>query len=79
MRLSPCKWIERDETGRPRCEHGWAYGACGRWRCPEKTRVTQRKYEDSAKGVESRREYNKTEARIEYHRAVARDWRRLNL
>jgi hypothetical protein len=43
-----CIWIERDETGRPRCEHGWAIpaGRKGRdwWQCAERRRVSQRKH-----------------------------------
>lgn len=50
-RRSPCKWIARDDEGRPKCEHGWAVsrGRSG-WRCPLKARETNARYRRTDKG-----------------------------
>lgn len=59
MRASPCKWLERDGEGRPRCEHGWAYGKGGRqWRCPRKAVENQRRYRQTEKGRETAARYD---------------------
>lgn len=60
--LPACKWIDRDDTGRPRCEHGWAISAGPRWNCPEKARDNLRRYRATSKGRETQRRYNASDA-----------------
>lgn len=92
MRQSPCKWLERDETGRPRCEHGWAYKMSrGRWGCPksraetlrrydssEKGHVSRLRYQTSEKGRETKKRYQTSEARLKYQDSEERRevWRK---
>lgn len=46
-----CKWIERDEQGRPRCEHGWAVSqGRGKWDCREKKHRRDSRYRSTEKG-----------------------------
>lgn len=58
MRRSPCKWIDRDEDGRPSCEHGPAFKAGDRWRCRQKHMANVQRYERTEKGAEFRRLHN---------------------
>ncbi len=49
-RSSPCKWLERNDEGRPRCEHGWAHKAGKAWRCPQKAYLNTSRYDRTEKG-----------------------------
>lgn len=52
-------WLEFDELGRPRCEHGWARKAWkGRYRCRHSHDEAQRRYRATDKGRETARRYN---------------------
>lgn len=51
-------WLERDDTGRPRCEHGWAHKGGRRWRCPAKKYVSDRRYDSTPQGREVIRRRN---------------------
>lgn len=59
----PCRWLERDVTGRPRCQHGWAHKAsAGRWRCREKHRLNNLRWSHTESGREAKRRKNATAA-----------------
>lgn len=45
-----CKWLSRDESGRPSCEHGPAIAAGKWWRCREKHYQSCLRYDRSEKG-----------------------------
>jgi hypothetical protein len=73
MRQSPCKWIERDAEGRPRCEHGWATsGGGGRWHCRKKQREAQLRYAPSEAAEEKKRESQRRYASTEKGRERTR-------
>ena len=70
MRQPPCKWLERDSEGRPRCEHGWARKNGNGWWCRMKQDESVRRYENTDKGREMRRKVNAapaTRSRKELH------------
>lgn len=76
-RRSPCKWIARDDEGRPKCEHGWAQRRGVGWRCPLKTREANARYRRSEKGKERRLRWQRSPLAHEHKRrwnqsAVAR-------
>ncbi len=58
MRGSPCKWLERDDEGRPRCEHGWAIKTGTAWYCRSKKLEADRRYCNTEKGRAFRRSHN---------------------
>lgn len=60
-RLSPCKWIDRDDHGRPRCEHGWAHRDGNFWGCPRKHTDRTRRYRATEAGRVARLRENQTE------------------
>lgn len=53
-----CKWIARDDEGRPKCEHGWAKKTGPCWRCPERRQATIRRYAQSATGRAAKNRWN---------------------
>lgn len=59
---SPCKWVEWDNEGRPRCEHGWAWSAGPKWRCPHKGLIANQKSRLSPRWRERKREWNNSDA-----------------
>lgn len=61
--MNRCKWVSRDDTGRPSCEHGRAHKAGDRWRCPHKALVNNRKYDRTEKGRETMRRGNASESK----------------
>ena len=54
----PCEWIARDDEGRPRCEHGWAYKSGAFWRCPMKRRETVRRYAQTERAKALKKRWN---------------------
>lgn len=56
-----CKWIARDDEGRPKCEHGWAKKTGDKWRCPEKRHASIAKYNQTEKRKVSIMKYNRSE------------------
>lgn len=69
-RSSPCKWLERDAEGRPRCEHGWAYSRGQTWACPAKDAEKQRRYRATDKGQAAVRRWVESEG----GREASRKW-----
>ena len=59
-RRSPCKWIARDDEGRPRCEHGWAVRTGSQWRCPDKRRAAIRRYSQTENAKHRKLAWNKS-------------------
>lgn len=53
--MTACKWLERDATGRPRCEHGWAHKAGRHWRCRSKSLANSLRYYRTDVGREKER------------------------
>lgn len=64
--VRPCVWLERDDTGRPRCEHGWAHKAGDRWRCPLKATVNNRRWRRTEPGREFVRRRNASDSQRSY-------------
>jgi hypothetical protein len=61
VRQSPCKWVSRDEEGRPSCEHGPAQKrGNGSYGCREKKRVNQLNYRQRT-GYAVDKRYGQTE------------------
>ena len=63
LNQNACRWLERDDTGRPRCEHGWAHSqGGGNWRCPFKAYENLRRYRQTEKGRATLRRSNSSDS-----------------
>jgi hypothetical protein len=77
LRASPCKWISRDETGRPSCVHGPAVKH-DHWACPKKDREHNARYmaANREKVLEKRRSFYQDN--LEMERERNRRWHKAN-
>jgi len=79
-RARPCKPIEHDETGRWKCEHGWAHKWGTHWLCPQKhARIASRRKkehntpEEWEQYLSQKRTENLTPERVEARNAKEKE------